>query len=223
MRSPTTLWRLTLLLPLIAAPSASVHAQANASQPNAAPAANAPAKDPKALKVLNLPDYGRWNRITSTSLSPDGKWLTYAYQPNEGDATLYVRELDGEKLYTIPIGTAPAGSRGAGADTPVAGGGGTGPQFSDDSRWVAYYVNPPERAGGGAGRGGRGGTPVVPGGRGGAQTGGGAAPGAAARRFELLNIASGEKMPVPNAASFKFAKGSRWLAVRLNKIGRAHV
>jgi dipeptidyl aminopeptidase/acylaminoacyl peptidase len=37
------------------------------------------------------------------------------------------------------------------------------------------------------------------------------------RRFELLDLSSGEKYPVPNAATFKFSKGSRWLAVRLNK------
>ena len=70
-----------------------------------APLASAAAQ---ALKVLNLPDYGRWNRITSTALSPDGKWMSYAYQPNEGDATLYVKQLDGDKVFTIPIGSTPA-------------------------------------------------------------------------------------------------------------------
>ena len=28
--------------------------------------------------------------------------MTYVYQPNEGDGTLYVRQLDGAKSYTIP-------------------------------------------------------------------------------------------------------------------------
>ena len=76
-----------------------------------APLASAAAQ---ALKVLNLPDYGRWNRITSTSLSPDGKWMSYAYQPNEGDATLFVKQLDGDKMFTIPIGSAPAAAGGGG-------------------------------------------------------------------------------------------------------------
>jgi len=162
----------------------------------------------QALKVLNLPDYGRWNRITSSGLSPDGKWMSYAYQPNEGDATLFVKQLDGDKIFTIPIGSAPAAADGGGGGRGGAGG---GVQFSDDSRFVAYYVNPPEaagRGGAGGGRGGRGGAPAA-----------GAPAGAAraVRRLEVLDLTSGEKFPVPNANSFKFAKGSAWLAVRLNK------
>src|SRR5476649_2418117 len=165
----------------------------------------------QALKVLNLPDYGRWNRVTSTGLSADGKWMSYAYQPNEGDATLFVKQLDGDKVFTIPIGSAPA----AGADGGGGGGrggAGGGVQFSDDSRFIVYYVNPPEPAGGrggaGGGRGGRGGAPAA-----------GAPAGAArvVRILEALDLTTGDKFPVPNAASFKFSKGSAWLAVRLNK------
>ncbi len=180
--------RLTLLL-LLVAPLAQLEAQA--------------------LKVLNLPDYGRWNRITSTSLSPDGKWVSYAYQPNEGDATLFVKQLDGDKIFTIPIGSAPAAAAGGGGG---GAGGGAGAQFSDDSRFIGYYVNPPEQTGGRGGRGGGGG------GRGGApQPGAAAAPARITRRFEALDLTTGEKFAVPNGASFKFAKGSGWLAVRLTK------
>lgn len=174
-----------------------------------APLASAAAQ---ALKVLNLPDYGRWNRITSTALSPDGKWMSYAYQPNEGDATLYVKQLDGDKVFTIPIGSAPAAAAADGGGGGGRGGAGGGVQFSDDSRFVGYYVNPPEAAGGRGGRAGGGG------GRGGAPQAG--APGAApraVRRFEVLDLTNGEKFAVPNGASFKFAKGSAWLAVRLSK------
>jgi dipeptidyl aminopeptidase/acylaminoacyl peptidase len=179
-----------------------------------APLASANAQ---ALKVLNLADYGRWNRITSTGLSPDGKWMTYAYQPNEGDATLYVKQLDGDKVFTIPIGSA----GGAAGGDPAAGGGrggaGAGAQFSDDSRFVAYYVNPPDaggRGGRGAGGGGRGGAPPAQGARGGAAPAGAAV---AVRRLEILNLQTGEKFPVANANSFRFSKGSKWLAIRLNK------
>ena len=165
----------------------------------------------QALKVLNLPDYGRWNRVTSTALSPDGKWMSYAYQPNDGDATLFVKQLDGDKVFTIPIGSAPAAAGGGGGG---GGGGAGGAQFSDDSRFVAYYVNPPEPAGGRGGAAGGGGR----GGRGGAPPAGAPAGGArATRRLEILDLTTGDKFPVPNAASFKFAKGSAWLAVRLNK------
>jgi dipeptidyl aminopeptidase/acylaminoacyl peptidase len=157
-----------------------------------------PHADPGGKKVLGLADIGRWNRIASATLSADGKWMTYVYQPNEGDGTLYLRALDGGgKTYTIPVGSAP--------------------QFSDDSRWVGYYVSPPEVAG--RGRGGRGGG-------GGGGRGRGAQPGEAsaaapARRFELLDLSTGDKYPVPDAASFKFSKSSKFLAVRANKANAA--
>src|SRR4029079_6187731 len=82
------------------------------------------------------------------------------------------------------------------------------PSFSDDSKFVGYYVSPPS-AGGRGGRGGGGG------GVGPAQ---GLAPGATpTRRFELLDLASGDKYSVPDAQSFKFSKGSKFVAVRTNK------
>lgn len=85
-------------------------------------------------KVLTLDDYPQWRRITSTAISPDGKWVTFGYSPNEGNDTLYVHLLDGEKEYEIPQGS--------------------GPVFSGDSKWVAYMVNPPGGRRGGRERGG---------------------------------------------------------------------
>ena len=73
-------------------------------------------------KILNLDDYTRWKRIESASISPDGNWVTYAYRPNDGDPTLYVKSLKEEKLYEIPK-----------AKQPV---------FSEDSRWVGYLIDP---------------------------------------------------------------------------------
>src|SRR4051812_2083010 len=147
--------------------------------------------DPAAKKILGLADIGRWNRITSAALSADGQWMTYAYQPNDGDGALYVRQLDGTKQYAMPIGSAPV--------------------FSDDSRYIGYFVSPPSA---GAGRGGRGGG----GGRG--QAAPGAAP-AVQRRFELLDLTTGDKYGVPDGLSFKFSKGSKFLAVRTNKANPA--
>ncbi|HXD49621.1 MAG TPA: hypothetical protein VN600_12645, partial [Gemmatimonadaceae bacterium] len=156
-----------------------------------------PHTDPGGKKVLGLADIGRWNRIASATLSANGNWMTYVYQPNEGDGTLYVRALDGgAKTYTIPVGSAP--------------------QFSDDSRWVGYFVSPPEAAG--RGRGGRGGG----GGRGrGAQPPADGSAAGPVRRFELLELSTGDKYPVPDASSFKFSKGSKFLAVRANKANAA--
>ncbi len=145
-----------------------------------------------ALKTLNVGDYSRWKRITAAGLSPDGVWMTYGYHPNDGDDTLFVKNLNDAKLYTIVRGAAPS--------------------FSDDSRWVGYYVSPPARTGrdGGAGRG-----ETPPNGRGG--RGAAAAP---ARGFELLDLSTGAKWSAPNAEDFKFAKGSRFLAVHINRDSR---
>ena len=191
----------------------------------AAPAPTATAArpgDPK--KVLTLADYGRWNRITSTAISPDGRWMTYAYQPNEGDVTLFVKEIDGSKVYTISAGAPPQAGGGAGGGG-FGGGAANTPVFSDDSRFVGYYVNPPGRPAG-RGRPGGAGTPTppntpaarpetpAPGGQGGAA---GQRPAQPPRRFELLDLQSGEKFTVPNPATFQFSEGGRWLAVRTNK------
>ena len=196
MRRPIALYRAALGAILLSAPVVAV--------------AQAPAPRP-----LTLADYPKWARITSSSISADGKWVSYVSTPNDGDATLTVKQLDGDKVHTISLGSAPDGAgRGGGG----GGAGGGAPQFSDDSRVIAYFVNPPDRsavAGAGGGRGGRGGAPA-PGGRG-AGAPAGAAGAGATRRFELLTLGTGEKVAMPNVASFKFAKGSHWIAVRLNK------
>ncbi len=147
----------------------------------------------RAGKVLTLADYPGWKRIQSADLSPDGKWMSYAYLPNEGDDTLFLRQLDGTKLYTIPNAT-----------TPV---------FSSDGRWVTYTISPPGRGGRGGRGGGRGGTP--PG------RGQGAAPqGGAQRRLELLELATGTKFDVPDVQSSAFSADAHYLAARRNKAAR---
>jgi dipeptidyl aminopeptidase/acylaminoacyl peptidase len=76
-------------------------------------------------RPLTLADYGAWSRVTQVALSPDGKWMAYAHQPNDGDATFFLRELDGS--------TAHQATNGAGA------------AFSDDGRWAAFLASPPEK------------------------------------------------------------------------------
>src|SRR5262249_15770793 len=146
-----------------------------AQNTTAAPQGSTKAADPGSKKILGLADIGRWNRIANTALSPDGKWMTYVVTPNAGGGPLYVRQLAGSTIQDIPSGW--------------------GPVFSDDSRYVGYFVSPPS-----TGRGGRG----AGGGRGGAQ---GAPPAAGAqRRFEPLDLATGDKsFHVPDAATFQFS------------------
>ena len=191
-------------------------------------------------KALTIEEYGRWKSIASTAVTDDGQWACYIYRPREGDSTS-----------TSAISTATNSTRSRSARPAVAraaahlpqearrGGGGGAPQFSDDSKWIAYTVNPPQRpAGGGrggAGRGAAGGeTPgaTAPaastqgrggaGGRGGAQTTAGAAAATPqpTRRLELMNLASGEKTVWENVSSFQFTEGSRVLIIKRPKLER---
>jgi dienelactone hydrolase len=178
-------------------------AQARGARP---PRDTAAAKADTGPKVLSLDHYGVWRRIANAAISPTGAWLVYTLQPNDGEMTITVRELDGDQVHTIPAGSAPQTGRGGGG---FGAGAADGPAFSKDGRWVGYYVNPPSRDS--AGRGARpSGTPP-PRGAGSSQ---GERP---SRRFELLNLASGEKFAVPNAASFRFSNDATWLAVRANR------
>ncbi len=76
-------------------------------------------------KVLTLDDYGRWSRVVSTAISPDGAWVSYGYRPNGGDDTLFVKRVEDGKLYTLANGSEP--------------------KFSDDSMWAAYVVSLPKK------------------------------------------------------------------------------
>lgn len=76
-------------------------------------------------KTLTLNDYGQWSRIVGTELSNNGQWMAYALSPNDGDDTLYVKSLDEETRYFIPV----AGDA----------------EFSSDSRWISYTTQPDEK------------------------------------------------------------------------------
>ena len=82
-------------------------------------------ESPEDKKVLTIDDYGRWSRIDSATLSPDGNWATYAYSPLDGDKTFHLRRLDSdEKATEIPMGSSPS--------------------FSNDSMWLTYSFVPGE-------------------------------------------------------------------------------
>jgi dipeptidyl aminopeptidase/acylaminoacyl peptidase len=139
-------------------------------------------------KVLTLDDYSRWSRVVDTALSPDGVWMSYGYRPNEGEGKLFLRNLDGGMVHEIARGT--------------------GVAFSPDSRWAAWFVDPPEQEGG-RGRGARGGPPGQA-----ARAGAGAG---AARKLELMDLRSGEKWVQEHAGRFVFSEDGKYLAVKLDK------
>ena len=140
-------------------------------------------------------DYGQWKRITSTALSPDGAWMSYAYDRLEGEDTLYVKALDGASEFVVPRGAAPA--------------------FSRDSRWVAYQISPPEEDGDeDSARPGRPQAPT-PGQRPGQQGGGRSQ----ARPMILLNLATGDSLTFAAVASFSFPENADVLLIRKRGAG----
>ena len=140
---------------------------------------------------MTVADYAKWRTIRDVALSDDGAWASFGYQQRKVDDTLWVKNLSTGAEQTIP-----RASRS---------------QFSDDSKWVAYFVAEPIRAnenGRGAaeemgGGGGRGGAPAGP------------------ARLELRNLGSGTTVSWDNVASFSFSKGSQALMVRKARPGAA--
>lgn len=129
-------------------------------------------------KALPIDDYGRWRSIGSVALADNGDWITFGYSKRESDAVLHIKNLDTDKAFEIERGT--------------------NPQLSDDSRWVAYFLNVPfaeaEKL--------REGNKPVP------------------RKAELMSLETGEKTTWDNVATFVFSKGSQILAVKKTKADR---
>ena len=98
--------RLTALLPVLVLVCGSLIIQAQSAAP----------------RPIALDDYAQFKRITGAAISNDGKWMHYTVTPNDGDATLYVRSLETEKVQEIPRGANPA--------------------FSEDGRWIGYFIAP---------------------------------------------------------------------------------
>jgi dipeptidyl aminopeptidase/acylaminoacyl peptidase len=138
---------------------------------------------------ITVDDYDQWKRITSTSLSPDGAWMSYVHDRLEGEDTLYVMGLDTDLSHVVPRGTAPA--------------------FSRDSEWVAYQISPPESEDGeGSARQGRP-QPPTPGQRPGQGGGGGRG-----RTMVLRNLATGDSLTFADVASFSFPENTSVLLIR---------
>ena len=46
-----------------------------------------------AKKELTIKDYDKWRTISSTSISDNGEWVSYAYILQKADDTLYIKSL----------------------------------------------------------------------------------------------------------------------------------
>ena len=56
-------------------------------------------------KALDHDVYDGWQSVTAVQLSPDGRLLSYEIRPQEGDGTLYVKDLEGGAEISVPRGT----------------------------------------------------------------------------------------------------------------------
>ena len=137
-------------------------------------------RDPVTKRAMTVADYARWRTIGSVALSDDGAWATYSYQQRWVDDTLYLKSLATNTEQKVP-----RASRA---------------QFSDDSKWVAYFVV----------------EPVKPNDRSGSDE-----PRNGPARLELRNLANGTTTGWDNVASFAFAKGSNAMLVRKARAGAA--
>ncbi len=156
-----------------ALPLAAQRAPATVQQ-TGAPAA-APRTDDK--RAMTVADYAKWRSIRDVAISDDGTWASYAYQQRRVDDTLYIENLTAKAEWKLP-----RASRA---------------QFSDDSKWVAYFVAEPLRANA-------------------SET---EAPANGPARLELRNLVSGVAQSWDNVASFAFSKGSAALMIRKARPG----
>jgi len=69
---------------------------------------------------LTKEDYKKWERLSGQTISPDGSWVCYRIQPDEGNDSLYLKSTKTDSLYKEAFGS--------------------GLIFSPDSRWAAWRI-----------------------------------------------------------------------------------
>ncbi len=57
-----------------------------------------------AKRPIGLEDILSFRAMTTTSLSPDGKWFAYRVAPLEGDSEVIVRSTSGAQEWKFPAG-----------------------------------------------------------------------------------------------------------------------
>lgn len=71
-------------------------------------------------KTLTPDDYGKWQSLANTDLSPNGEWVAWLVTSQEENDTLYVKNRLSAKLYKLEF----AGNF----------------EFSGDNQWIAYQI-----------------------------------------------------------------------------------
>ncbi|HTJ21361.1 MAG TPA: prolyl oligopeptidase family serine peptidase [Gemmatimonadaceae bacterium] len=179
MRRPLPVPLPAIALLVIAVGPAGLSAQRARAAASAAPVtqAGSPAAAHDDKRAMTVADYALWRSVRDVAISDDGVWASFGYQQRRVDDTLFVKNLATGAEQRIP-----RASRA---------------QFSDDSKWIAYFVSPPVR-------------PNAP------ETD---APQNAPARVEVRNLANGNSVGWENVASFAFSKGSAALLVRKARPG----
>src|ERR1051325_8679086 len=74
-------------------------------------------------KNLTPEDYGKWQSLAGTALSPNGEWMAYQVSVQEDNDTLYVQNRVTNKQYKLEFGSLA--------------------EFSNDNQWIAYRIGLP--------------------------------------------------------------------------------
>jgi len=74
-------------------------------------------------KDLTTDDYGKWQSIGASDLSPNGEWVAYQVTVQEDNDTMFVMNRATNKMYKLEF-----------ASTP---------EFSNDNQWIAYRIGLP--------------------------------------------------------------------------------
>lgn len=80
------------------------------------------AHDGDDTRPLDHSDYDRWNSLAGYELSPDGVWVHYSVRNGKDQSTLFIRQTQSDRQYSIPHAT--------------------GARFSDDSQFAIYRILP---------------------------------------------------------------------------------
>ncbi len=124
---------------------------------------------------FTIDDYAHWRSIVSTAISPDGRWVTFGYNKTKADDAFHIQDMESDKKYTFT--------------------GGSAPEFSENSRWVALTLNLPWKE---ADKLRRQKKPVP-------------------KKAMLVDLLTGEETTFENIASYVFSQKTGHLAVKKTK------